>query len=98
LKNGKGYIVFVRPAFWRDITGFMTSLSGLLGDLLYHFLLLISFGKFLIKPTTVSDQLFMTFISGRRREHNTYTDTEPEFFNVYGAQESIPRKEFRQPM
>jgi hypothetical protein len=26
------------------------------------------------------------------------TDSEPVFFNVYGAQESIPRNEFRQPM
>jgi hypothetical protein len=24
--------------------------------------------------------------------------TEPEFFNFYGAQESIPRNQFRQPM
>jgi hypothetical protein len=25
-------------------------------------------------------------------------DTEPVFLNVYGAQESIPRNEFRQPI
>jgi hypothetical protein len=25
-------------------------------------------------------------------------ETEPVFLNVYGAQESIPRNEFRQPM
>ncbi len=25
-------------------------------------------------------------------------NTEPVFLNVYGAQESIPRNEFRQPM
>jgi hypothetical protein len=31
---------------------------------------------------------------------DTYTDkkSEPVFLNVYGAQESIPRNEFRQPM
>ena len=27
-----------------------------------------------------------------------YTHTEPVFLNVYGAPESIPRNEFRQPM
>jgi hypothetical protein len=32
--------------------------------------------------------------------HKTRTaeKTEPIFLNVYGAQESIPRNEFRQPM
>jgi hypothetical protein len=28
----------------------------------------------------------------------TNYNTEPVFLNVYGAQESIPRNEFRQPM
>jgi hypothetical protein len=38
-------------------------------------------------------------------EHNKYCakkkvfkGAEPVFLNVYGAQESIPRNEFRQPM
>jgi hypothetical protein len=29
---------------------------------------------------------------------NEYCASEPVFLNVYGAQESIPRNEFRQPM
>ncbi len=33
---------------------------------------------------------------GRRNEGRG--STEPVFLNVYGAQESIPRNEFRQPM
>jgi hypothetical protein len=41
---------------------------------------------------------------GRVRENKTtakgesFFSSEPVFLNVYGAQESIPRNEFRQPM
>ncbi len=35
---------------------------------------------------------------GRRKYSTMYSGVEPVFLNVYGAQESIPRNEFRQPM
>jgi hypothetical protein len=34
----------------------------------------------------------------KRELHESYFSAEPVFSNVFGAQESIPRKEFRQPM
>jgi hypothetical protein len=40
-----------------------------------HCLHLIYYSKSRIKPPTILDQLFMTFVSGSS-EHNTYTDTE----------------------
>ncbi len=51
-----------------------------------------------------SKPLFMTFDSGGDEENQRLSNRtqdplpEPEFLNVYGAQESIPRNEFRQPM
>ncbi len=35
---------------------------------------------------------------GRRKYSTMYSGAEPVFLNLYGAQESIPRKDFRQPM
>jgi hypothetical protein len=36
--------------------------------------------------------------STQARNQETPKNPEPVFLNVYGAQESIPRNEFRQPM
>jgi hypothetical protein len=35
---------------------------------------------------------------GCTKVYTTNINTEPEFLNVYGAQESIPKNRFRQPM
>jgi hypothetical protein len=35
---------------------------------------------------------------GKRRREENNRELEPVFLNVYGAPESIPRNEFRQPM
>ncbi len=66
--------------------------------------------KYLSEGKISFDCLFKQAGGARRREevhlerqcpaHNwfLYSKTEPVFLNVYGAQESIPRNEFRQPM
>jgi hypothetical protein len=45
------------------------------------------------KKTTLEIQEAMATF-GRKQEE----ESEPVFLNVYGAQESIPRNKFRQPM
>jgi hypothetical protein len=37
-------------------------------------------------------------LEGRGRVLGALSESEPVFFNIYGAQEPIPRNEFRQPM
>ncbi len=48
----------------------------------------------------LSSLFFLEYISGKFRKcwKSLIQSTEPVFLNVYGAQESIPRNEFRQPM
>jgi hypothetical protein len=42
--------------------------------------------------------LDMVFLPGNRSNIKIDQESEPVFLNVYGAQESIPRNEFFQPM
>jgi hypothetical protein len=48
-------------------------------------------------PSLFSMQQVLIYKRLSSMQENT-CGTEPVFFNVYGAQESIPRNEFRQPV
>ncbi len=44
------------------------------------------------------DTLILSILDRKKGGRDSKWLTEPVFLNVYGAQESIPRNEFRQPM
>ncbi len=53
---------------------------------------------FFLVPRNLSNHMIMQARTGDTVLVKSREMTEPVFLNVYGAQESIPRNEFRQPM
>jgi hypothetical protein len=58
--------------------------------------ILISTGNYPIKKSRIFTDMLK--IRGKSWQQWHWAISEPVYLNVYGAQESIPRNEFRQPM
>jgi hypothetical protein len=50
------------------------------------------------QKTQLMSNVTLACLIGWKQPRTSFEHPEPVFLNVYGAQESIPRKEFRQPM